>query len=483
MVEQFNVFWYPLVQLFLNQSIKKLKAMNKQKQKKEKKKNRIFSVKTGKEFSVINFHAAGIDIGDTEHYIAVENGEEHEVRCYDAFTVDLMAIVQWLKSIGITTVAMESTGVYWLTLYVLLEDAGIDVFLVNAKNTKNVTGRKKDDSDAVWIQKLHRCGLLQKSFQPEHENRILRNYVRQRKNLVTICSDSVRRMQKALELMNIKLHTVISDLIGKSGMKIMAAILEGERNAEVLAELCDPGIQATKEEIIKSLEGIWSAEYLFMLEQAYAEYHFYQKQIKDCNTKIQEQLLKQVAIVKEGDISDLPQENSTKKKAKKNQFDFSVANYLKVLTGVDLCAIPSVSEVTAIELISEIGTDMSKWPNSKHFTAWLNLAPNTKITGGKIISSKMMKKKNKAGQTLKMAACSLFRSKTPLGDYYRRMRGKLGGKGAVLATAHKLSRIIFVMLRDKKEYNSKMFDESQEQYNLKRIADLEKQLAKLKKAA
>ncbi len=451
--------------------------------KKQKKKKQILSVKTGKGFSLINPHAAGVDIGDTEHYVAVENGEGHEVRCFDAFTIDLTDIVRWLTSVGITTVAMESTGIYWLPLYLMLEDAGIKVYLVNAKSTKNVTGRKKDDSDAVWIQKLHRCGLLQKSFQPEHENRILRNYVRQRKNLVTIGSDSVRRMQKSLELMNIKVHTVISDLIGKSGMKIIAAILEGERNVEVLAGLCDPRIQATKEEMIKSLEGIWSDEYLFMLKQAYEEYYFYQKQIKDCNKKIQEQLLKQVAIVKEGDISEVPQENLTKKKGKKNQFDFDVTGHFKALTGVDLCKIPGVNEVTILELIAEIGTDMSKWYNAKHFAAWLNLAPNTKITGGKIISSKMMKKKNRAGQTLKMSASCLARNKTPLGDYYRRMRAKLGGKGAVLATAHKLARIIFVMLKDKKEYNPEMLNESQEKFNLKRIKHLEKQLAKLKQAA
>ena len=451
--------------------------------KKQKKKKQILSVKSEKGFSLINPHAAGIDIGDTEHFVAVENGEGHEVRRFDAFTIDLKVILQWLISLGITTVAMESTGIYWLPLYLMLEDAGIDVYLVNAKTTKNVTGRKKDDSDAVWIQKLHRCGLLQKSFQPEHGYRIIRNYVRQRKNLITIASDSIRRMQKALELMNIKVHTVISDLAGKSGMAIIASILEGEKNLEVLAGLCDRRIKATREEIIKSLEGSWSDEYLFMLRQAYDQYYFYQKQIKDCDKKIQEQLLQQVAIAKDGDISDVPQKEYIKKKGRKNQFDFNVAGYLNQLVGVDLCKIPGVSEVTALELITEIGTDMNKWPDAKHFAAWLNLTPNTKITGGKIISSKMMKKKNRAGQTLKMSAFSLSKNKTPLGDYYRRMRAKLGGKGAVLATAHKLARIIFAMLKNKKEYSPETLNEAQAQFNIKRIKQLEKQLAKLKQAA
>ena len=450
---------------------------------KEEKKKKQIIIKMSKEMSVVHPHAAGIDIGDTEHWIAVENGEGYEVRRHDAFTCDLKDIVKWLISIGITSVAMESTGIYWLALYLMLEEAGIEVYLVNAKSTKNVTGRKKDDSDAVWIQKLHRCGLLQKSFQPEHEQRVLRNYVRQRKNLITIGSDSVRRMQKALELMNIKVHTVISDLLGKSGMSIVTAILNGERNPEILAALCDPRIKATKEEIIKSLKARWSDEYLFMLQQAYEGYQFYQKQIKDCDKKIQEQLLKQVAIVKEGDITEALQEDSTKKKPKKNQFDFNVADYLRELTGVDLCKIPGINEVSALEFLSETGTDMSKWKNVKHFDAWLNLTPNTKITGGKVISSKVMKKKNRAGQTLKMSASTLSRNKGPLGDYYRRIRAKLGGKGAVLATAHKLARIIFVMLKEKKEYNPEMLTESQEKFKLKRIKQLEKQLAKLKQAA
>jgi len=461
------------------------------KQKQEKKKQTI--IKMSKELAIVNIHAAGIDIGDTEHYVAVENGDGYEVRNYNAFTIDLKTIVQWLKSIGINTVAMESTGVYWLQLYLLLEEAGIEVYLVNAKHVKNVTGRKRDDSDAIWIQKLHRCGLLQKSFQPEYEQRILRNYVRQRKNLVTIASDSTRRMQKALELMNIKVHTVISDLLGKSGMMIVEAILKGERNARILASLCDPRIKASPEEIIKSLEGLWSEEYLFMLGQAYDEYKFYQKQIQDCDKKIQEQLLKQVAIVKEGDVTDVSQQNTSKrdhaisnpiykKKAKKNQIHFSSVPYLTLLFGVNLCAMPGISEISALELLAEIGTDMSKWKSVKQFIAWLNLAPNTKITGGKMVSSKMMKKKNRAGQTLKMAASTLSRNKGPLGDYYRRMRGKLGGKGAVLATAHKLAKIIYIMIKEKKEYNPELLNEAQQTYKLIRIKQLEKQLAHLKAA-
>lgn len=460
-------------------NIKKKKVM-----KKEETKKSIEQVAQG--LSALNLHAAGIDVGDTEHWVAINDGKGgHIVKKYNSFTEDLYQLVQDLKAAATTTAAMETTGVYWLPLFLMLEEAGIDPYLVNAKHLKNVTGRKKDDTDAIWIQKLHSCGLLKKCFQPEGEFRILRTYVRQRKNLITIGSDSVRRMQKALELMNIKIHTVISDLLGKTGMQIVEAILRGERNPQALAEFRDPRIKAPLSEIIKSLKGIWKEEYLFMLQQAYDTYVFHQLQIKDCEEKIRKQLLKQVAIVKQGDISEVIEQddNKKKRKAKKNQFTFSVAPYLKIITGVDLCSIPSVNEVTALEFISETGVDMSKWKSAKHFGAWLNIVPNNKITGGKIISSKIMKKKNKAGQTLRMSACSLGNNKTALGDYYRKMRAKHGGKGAVVAAANKTSRIIYTMIKEKKEYNPELLEKVHQKSIELKIKQLEKQLEKLKKAA
>ncbi len=356
--------------------------------------------------------------------------------------------------------------------------------MVNAKHVKNVTGRKKDDTDAIWIQKLHTCGLLQKSFQPDNEMRALRDYTRQRRNLITMNSDTVRRMQKALELMNIKIHTVIADILGKTGMRMIKAILAGETDPQKLAELCDVRIKAPKEEIIKSLEGIWKEEYLFMLQQAVDHYEFHMLQINNCDEKIKKQLLKQVAIAKDGDISEI--ENPTKKKSKvkprKNELNFDVLPYLSILTTVDLSQITGLGDTTVLELISEIGTDMSKWKNYKHFAAWLNLAPNSKISGGKILSSKRMKKKNKAGQILKQAASTISNSKDPLGDYYRKMRSKLGGKGAVTATAHKLARIIYTMLLNKTEFNSEIIEGNQKKYTQDKILRLEKQIAKLKAA-
>lgn len=430
---------------------------------------------------VYNPNAAGIDVGDTRYDVAIANEDGvHEVRIFPTFTEDLTELVAWLVSKGITTVSIESTGVYWLNLYLKLEEAGIEPYLVNAKHAKNVTGRKRDDTDAIWLQKLHTCGLLQKSFQPGTSIRELRNYARHRKNLICIGSDSVRRMQKALELMNIKLHTVISDLLGKTGLLMVEAILNGERDPNVLIKLKDARIKADEEEIKKSLQGIWRDEYLFMLGQAYDEYQFYQSQLKACEQKIETSLFSQAVEILEGDITDL---DLGKKKPKKNQYGFNAQGLLKVIVGVDLCEVNGIGEVSAVELISEIGTDMGKWKSSKHFAAWVNLAPNTKITGGKIISSKMQKKKNYAGQALRMAASTLYRSKVPLGDYARKMRSRLGKKGGVVATAHKLSRVIYTMIKEQRSFDRDILSSEQEKWKQKRIRHLEKQLIHLKTSA
>jgi len=430
---------------------------------------------------VINQHAAGIDIGDEKHDIAICDAEGNYVtwEC-PSYTSDLRDLVNRLVEEKVQTVAMESTGVYWLNLYLMLEEAGIEPYLVNAKHVKNVTGRKRDDSDAVWLQKLHSCGLLQKSFQPEGDIRTLRTYVRHRKQLISTASDSVRRMQKALELMNIKLHVVISDLLGKTGMLMVQAILRGERDPQVLLKYKDGRIKASDEQILKSLEGIWKEEYLFTLHQAHESYQFYQQQQKQCDEKIRALLLKNVAIVREGDITGL---ENKKKAYRKNGLGFNAQEMLTIIVGVDLCAVPGISENTALELISEIGTDMNRWRSGKHFAAWLNLVPNTKITGGKIMSSKMQRKKNHAGQALRMACSNMVSAKSPMGEYARKMRGRLGNKGGVVATAHKLSRTIYTMIKEKSPYNQGLMVESQESWKQNRIRALEKQLEKLKKAA
>lgn len=447
-------------------------------QSKEKKKKAISGL------AIMNPYAAGADIGDTRHDIAINDGNGgHIVRTFGTFTSDVQDAVNWLKEEGITTIAMESTGVYYLTFYLMCEEAGIEPYLVNARHVKNVTGRKKDESDAMWIQRLHTCGLLQSCFQPDNDFRTLRTYVRQRKSLITRSSDEVRRMQKSLEQMNIKIHVVISDILGKTGMQIIEAIIKGNHDPEDLSKLRDPRIKASREDIIKSLQGIWKDEYLFTLNQAYETYKFYQKQIQECDRKIHEQLSIQVARANAGELP-IDKENDKKKgKPKKNQFTIPVSPLLRLLTGVDLCKIPAISETSAIEFISEIGIDTKKWRSLKSFTAWLNVVPNTKITGGKVISSKVMKKRNKAGQTLRMACSCLYSNKTPVGDYYRRMCYKYGGRGATLATSHKIAKIIYTMLDKKQEFSIDLMIDSQNRYREQKIRQLEGQIARLKKAA
>lgn len=433
---------------------------------------------------VMNPYAAGADIGDTRHDIAINDGKGgHIVRTFGTFTSDVQEAVNWLKDEGITTIAMESTGVYYLTFYLMCEEAGIEPYLVNAKHVKNVTGRKKDETDAMWIQRLHTCGLLKNCFQPDNDFRTLRTYVRQRKGLITRSSDEVRRMQKSLEQMNIKIHVVISDILGKTGMQIIKAILDGNHNPEELSKHRDPRIKASREDIIKSLQGIWKEEYLFTLSQAYETYMFLQRQIKECDIKIHEQLLSQIAKSNEGEVPSVEEKDKKKARTRKNQYTVPIAPLLTALTGVDLCKIPSINEASALEFISETGINMKKWSSIKSFTAWLNVVPNTKITGGKIISSKVMKKKNRAGQTLRMACTCLYGNKSPIGEYYRRMSFKYGKRGASLAAAHKVARIIYTMMDRKREFSMEMLIDSQRKYREQKIMQLERQIARLKKAA
>lgn len=445
---------------------------------KKKESNKKFN--TG--LPIYNPNSCGIDIGSMQYDVAIPDGNTgHIVRQFGTFTKDLEALVTWLLENHIITVAIESTGVYWINLYLKLQEAGIDPYLVNAKHVKNVTGRKRDDTDAIWLQKLHACGLLQNSFQPERNFNTLRTYVRHRNKLLQTAADSARRMQKALDLMNIKIHNVISDILGKTGMLLIKAILNGERDPEELLKLKDSRIKASDQDILDSLKGIWNDDYIFLLQQAYDQYIFLQKQVKQCDDKIEKTLVLLYAEVKGGDITEL---NTTKQgRLTKNEFPFNARLLMQGIVGIDLCNIPGLSETTVVKLISEIGTDMGKWKSSIHFSAWMNLVPNTKITGGKVISSRMQRKKNYAGLALRMSSSNMSRSKSPLGDFARRMKSRLGGKGAVVASAHKLARIIYYLIQNQQEYDSTIIIEKQIAWKQKRIENLEKQLSKLKGAA
>jgi len=430
---------------------------------------------------LVHVNAAGIDIGDSLHVVAVPSGRDPvNVRRFGAFTEDLENIANWLEECSIDTVAMESTGVYWKNLFAVLIERGIDVYLVNAKHTRNITGKKDDESDAEWIQKLHSCGLLKSCFLPDDRTETLRTLVRHRRSLTQDSSRYVLRMQKALELMNIKIHTVIADITGKTGIAILKAIIGGERNAQNFLPLVDNRIKANPETILKSLQGHWREEHLFLLKQCYNLYQHMQLQIELCEREI-EKVLQLMANVKDKEVA---QQGVGKKRKSKNQPRFNTVSYLKGIHKVDVTQIYGISEISALEILSETGSDLSKWATENRFVSWLNLCPNNKITGGKLISSQLLKKKpNAACQAFRMAANSLKQSQHWLGDYFRRMRSKGGQKYAIVATAHKLAIIYYKMVRYKEPFIPFNLDKYREKYRLARIKYLEKVLHQLKQAA
>lgn len=430
----------------------------------------------------INAHAAGVDAGSLIHHIAIPDGEGgHEVYEFETFTEDLNAAVDLLVSQGITTAAIESTGVYWLTFYLMLEEAGIEPFLVNAKHVKNVTGRKKDDTDAIWLQRLHSCGLLKKGFQPDSLTRQLRNLVRHRDTLIRSSTEATQRMQKALELMNIKVHSVIRYLTGKTGLAVVNAILDGERNPEAFLKYKDPGIKCSDEQFKKSINGFWSEENLFLLKQEYATYQFYRSQLEECDKIICEQLMKQVAKVQDGDLSGVTVK--WRKTVKKNELHFQAEPLMHIIFGVNLCKIEGVGELTTLKILSEMGNDFSAWKTPSCYTAWLNLCPNTEITGGKVIKSKMQKKTNIVGQGFKQAGSTVSRCRGPMGDYARSLKKRLGKKSGSIAMAHKIARIVYSMVTNQQEYDKGLIKKHNARNKEAKIKSLERKLAKLKRAS
>jgi len=429
---------------------------------------------------IVNPDAAGIDVSATMHAVAVPIGRDIEhVKEFGAFTEDLHSIAKWLLECGITTVAMESTGVYWKQLFTILIQYGFKVSLVNARHVKNVTGRKTDMDDAQWIQKLHSCGLLNSCFLPDDATESLRSLVRHRKSLLEDSSKYVHRMQKSLELMNIKIHSVISDVMGKTGKSIIESILSGEREPESFIQYVDPRIKAEKATILKSLDGNWRDEQVFLLGENYELHKMIENRITICETKIESVLQMQAAVTNDGIIEPAPV--VVQKKKRKNDPVFSVQNYLLKIHKVDVTAIYGISNGTALEILAETGTDLTKWESEKHFVSWLNLCPNNKITGGKLISSTVMKKKaGAAAQAFRAAANTVQRSDHWLGDYFRRMKAKGGNKYAVIATARKLATIYYKMVRYKQSFIPINNDEYREKYKSAKIAYLEKQLLKLK---
>lgn len=422
----------------------------------------------------INLFAAGIDIGSTSHFVAVPPElDTRPVREFSCFTKDLTQLANWLIKIGIQTVAMESTGIYWIPIYEILEERGLEVLLVNAYHIKNVPGRKSDVQDCQWIQLLHTHGLLRGCFRTPEDGIALRAYMRQREILVKKRAETIQHMQKALRQMNLLLDNVVSDITGKTGMDIINAILRGERNPSKLAKFRDGRCKNDNKTIAFSLEGHYRSEHLFSLQQAVETYNFYQQQILNCDVAIKNEI---ISFESKGNHENLP---PNKKRKSKSSLNFDVHRELYLYTGVDLTSINGMNENSVLKVLAETGTDMSYWPTEKHFSSWLGLSPNNKITGGRVLSSKTKPTANRAAAAFRMSAYALHRSNSALGAFYRRQRTRLGAPKAITATAHKLARIFYSMLKNGTEYVDRGKDYYEKQYRNRVTKNLKKRAATL----
>jgi transposase len=426
---------------------------------------------------IIHPAAAGIDIGSSEIYVAVsDDRSDNPVRRFDTFTEDLHNAAKWLKECGIESIAMESTGVYWIPVFQILECYGFDVILVNARHVKNVPGRKTDVQDCQWLQYLHAVGLLTGSFRPDQDICAVRSLLRHRDNLVKSASSDVQRMQKSLTQMNLQIHNVISDITGVTGMKIIDSILAGERDPYKLAELRDPRIKADKETIAKSLTGDYRREHLFTLNQTVASYRHYLELIRGCDAEIESHLKGFESRV---EVDEPPSSScGSRRKPKGNAPDFDVKTHMHRLFGTDLTEIDGISGLTAHVFFTEVGPDLSKFKTVGHFCSWLGLCPNNKISGGKILSSHTRPGSNRLAHALRLSANSLWNSKSYLGDYFRRMRARHGAPKAITATAHKLARIIYHLVKEQKAFDETIFAEQEQAHQ----ARLRKRLAKQAKS-
>ena len=410
----------------------------------------------------LNLNAAGIDVGADAHWVAVPRDRaEQPVQCFGAFTADLYALAEWLWQCQIETVVMESTGVYWIALFEVLEERGFDVKLVDPHAVRQVPGRKTDVQDCQWLQELHTYGLLRGAFRPEDEVCVLRSSLRQRSMLVAMAARTVQHMQKALEQMNLKLTEVVSDITGKTGMTIIRALLAGERDPQLLATYRDKRCKHDQATIAQALTGHWRAEHLFALQQAVDQYDFIEQQLRACDVQIEGCLQAFVPHVE----ASSPQSAPVRiwRSSRSNPPGFAVQTYLGAMTGVDLTQIDGIDSLTALKVISEIGLDMTRWPTSKHFASWLGLCPGNKMSGGKRYRMRSKPSANRAATALRLAAQGVANSHSALGAYYRRIRARLGAPKAITATAHKLARLVYSMLR----YGTAYVDAGQQAYEQK----------------
>jgi transposase len=442
--------------------------------------------KTDNSLPILHPNAAGIDIGSKSHFVAVPLGRDKEhVKEFASFTTDLNKMVQWLKECNIEMVVMESTGVFWIPVFEILDQNGFEVKLVNARHVKNVSAHKTDIEDCQWLQQLATFGLLKGAFRPKNDIVELRAYLRHRDNLIKLAAVHTQHMQKALTQMNLQIHNVISDITGKTGMAIIRSIVAGNRDPKALASLRDERCHNSVETITKSLEGNYRKEHLFTLRQALDLYDVYVKKVAECDMEIQNK----VEALETKPIQDKIKTETTetvlghaapkkakgrKQKLKKHEFPMEMGNELIRITGVDLKKLPGLGVSSILNVVSEIGVDMSSWRTSKHFASWLGLSPGNKVSGGKKLSGRTKPCANRVAITLRMAANSLYNADCALGAYLRRMKMRLGSPKAITACAHKLAKLLYCMLKYGWEYVEKGVKFYEDMYQARKEASLKR---------
>jgi transposase len=432
-----------------------------------------------KGISVVHPHAAGLDIGSEEIWVAVpvDSGPE-PVRPFGTTTPDLIELASWLKQHGVDTVAMESTGVYWIPIFEILESRGFEVLVVNTRHLKNVPGRKSDRQDCQWIQELHSVGLLQGSFRPEDEIVVLRDYLRHRSELIEQRAAHIQHMQKALTRMNVQLTQAVKDITGVTGMAIIRAIVAGERDARKLAAFRQPGVKKDEVQIAKALTGNYRLQHLFVLKQSLALYDDYTRELRECDEEIERQFANLKPTVPPDDLPPLPP--SEKQSHSKNGPNYGARELLYQWAGVDLVAIAGLNASTVQTILSEIGIDMSRFPSEKHFCSWLGLAPHNDISGGKVLRSRTLTTNNRAGQAFRLAAQSVSKSPySTFGAFYRRMKARLGPKQAIVATAHKIARTFYQMLKHRMPFHDLGGEEYERRARERELRNLSKRAGKL----
>lgn len=444
------------------------------------KKAKMIKSPDGNKLAIVNPDAAGIDIADTEMQVCVpEDRDGDNNRRFGSFTCDLNQIVDWLKACNITTVAMEATGIYYLSLFLKLQDAGIEVLLCNPRDVKNLSGHKTDSADAEWLMLLHRYGLLKPCYQPSNAARQIRNLNRQRNNIIRSADKQILYMQKAMEQMNIKLSTVITDIMGLSGRSIITAILQGQRDPVELASLAQANCKATREEIAKSLDGTWDPDLLFMLKQSLDAYDFFIGQVDECDKQLQVLLEAYLAKVDTAPAK-LTRYERKKKNRSKNAPMIDIEKYAYALWGVNVFEIPGLKDLAVMQLTGELGHDfVDKFDTAEKFCRWCNLTPENKISGGKLLSSKVPKRHNPVGQIFRKAAAPMAREKSEMGNYYRRIRAKSGALQANVATAHKIARIFYTIVKTKQKYDPSKVGIDEKEIMERKIIRLERALEKL----